>query len=344
LIVVGFASLVVVDSFPAATSVKGVGCRFLCLIAETGLVSTSVCSGLGAFGFGAGTRRQNTILDPVVFSGLSLFHGYNATVRLLPADADTGIVFRRVDLHDEPDIPARCEFVQKVPRRTVLASSSKSVVETVEHLMAALAGLHVDNCLVEINAPEVPAYDGSCRDFCDGIFAAGLQPLDAVVNVLRVSETVEIQGDGQSLRLGPPQGPFPTVSYKLDYGVGAPFAPQMLSAEMTPVWFYKNISAARTFVLEREITALKQMGFGRHLTAKDIVVWGEGGVIGNELRWPDEGVRHKILDCVGDLALSGGVFCGHVDAVRSGHHLNHELALRLSTMMDGGSALTKAAA
>jgi UDP-3-O-acyl-N-acetylglucosamine deacetylase len=108
-----------------------------------------------------------------------------------------------------------------------------------------------------------------------------------------------------------------------------------MSAEISPKFFYSEISAARTFVLESEISSLRKMGYGKHLTALDLVVVGRDGILDNTLRWPDEAVRHKILDCIGDLALSGTSLCGHVTAYRSGHHLNHELAKTIATLNKG---------
>jgi len=283
---------------------------------------------------GSRSRLQATITKPVQFTGRGLFHGLDVTATLIPAGAGVGVVFRRVDLDGESDIPATCSYVTTVPRRTVLASSKAATVETVEHLLAALAGLGVDNCIVEINAPEVPAFDGSCRDFCDGILKAGIQKLDDPVDCLNVNEVVTVRtADGrQSLTLRPYLYPCLAVTYHLDYGLNSAIASQVFSAEITPEYFYSDIAAARTFILESEIKALKSMGYGRHLTAKDIVVVGDSGVIDNQLRWANEGVRHKILDCIGDLSLSGKVLSGHVTAYRSGHHLNHELARKLSTI------------
>ena len=294
---------------------------------------------------GARSRLQTTLCKPVQFTGRGLFHGIDVTATLLPADAGTGVVFRRVDLVGEPDIPALCNYVATVPRRTVLAASKSATVETVEHLMAALAGLGVDNCLIEINAPEVPAFDGSCRDFCDGILEAGIQQLDVESDFLHVDHVVNVRtSDGrQSLTMRPYLHSCLAITYHLDYGLNSGVASQVFSAEITPEYFYQEISAARTFVLESEIKALQSMGFGRHLTAKDIVVIGDDGVLDNELRWSNEGVRHKILDCVGDLALSGKILAGLVTAYRSGHHLNHELAGKLSTIRKCDSSIRNVA-
>ncbi len=288
---------------------------------------------------------QQTVASPVHFRGRSLFHGYEAEVRVLPADADTGIVFQRVDIPDSPAIPAHVDYLAHVPRRTALAVTDDVRVETVEHLMAALGGLQIDNCVVEINVPELPSYDGSCRDFCDGLLEAGLTRLDAPATVINVRNTILVRSDDgkQTLQLRPYAQPCPAVTYQLYYGRHAPVAPQIYSAEITPESFYEHISAARTFVLESEIKALQQMGYGKHLTARDIVVVGNDGIIDNELRYPDEAARHKLLDCVGDLALSGASFVGHVTACRSGHHLNQQLAKVLYSLSQQAVELSHAA-
>ncbi|MCA9082523.1 MAG: UDP-3-O-[3-hydroxymyristoyl] N-acetylglucosamine deacetylase [Planctomycetaceae bacterium] len=273
-------------------------------------------------------RKQNTIRREACLTGVSLFHGFESRVRLLPAGAGHGIVFRRVDVREKPEMPARCHYLAKEPRRTVLQSVTGVRVETVEHLMAALAGLQVDNCIVEIDAPEVPSFDGSSRAFCDAILEAGIEAQDADCPMHCVSEVLAVQSSDrrQSLVARPYIFRCLSVTYHLDYGRRAVLPPQSLSVEISPEYFYEHLAAARTFVLESEIKALRQMGFGKHLTTKDIVVVGENGILDNQLRWSDEGVRHKILDCVGDLALCGRQICGHITACRSGHHLNHELA------------------
>ncbi|MEO2017388.1 MAG: UDP-3-O-acyl-N-acetylglucosamine deacetylase [Fuerstiella sp.] len=283
------------------------------------------------------TRRQNTIARRVEFRGRGMFHGIQTTLALLPAEADTGIVFRRTDLPHSPPIRASCDLIATEPRRTVLAATKEVRVETVEHLMSAMAGLQVDNCIVEIDAPEVPGFDGSCRPFCDEILTAGTVPLhvDARPFVVDDLRMVQSHDRAQTLVLRPYLHRCLTVTYHLDYGRHAVVPPQTMSAEISPKFFYSEISAARTFVLESEISSLRKMGYGKHLTALDLVVVGRDGILDNTLRWPDEAVRHKILDCIGDLALSGTSLCGHVTAYRSGHHLNHELAKTIATLNKG---------
>lgn len=329
---------------PAVTlAIAEVSCRFCCTPAKETTVSTDHSTQLQDETYPS-TRKQQTVAGPVRFSGRSLFMGYETTVTLLPADSNTGIIFRRVDLTHAPDIPATVEFIAKVPRRTALAVTEDVRVETVEHLMAALCGLQVDNCIVEINAPELPAYDGSCRDFCDGILQAGLVQLDADAISISIGGTTNVRSDDgkQTLLLRPYAQRCAAITYQLYYGRNAVVTPQIYSAEITPKIFYEEVSAARTFVLQSEIKALKAMGYGRHLTSKDIVIVGDDGVIDNALRYPDEAARHKLLDCVGDLALSGTPFVGHVTACRSGHHLNHELA-RVLTNLKQATELRNAA-
>ena len=277
--------------------------------------------------------QQQTLARPALVAGHGLFHGIDVKVRLCPADPDTGIVFRRSDLKGRPEVSAHVDNVRSAARRTVLASRSGAVVETVEHLMAALAGLQVDNCVVEIDAIEVPAVDGSSMPFCEAILAAGLTQQFTARSLLSVEESqgVNDRAGEQWIEIIPAYDGNATVDYRLDYGSEAVIESQSFSVELTPEAFLRDIAAARTFVLQEEVAALQRMGFGRHLTARDLVVFdADGSVIDNTLRWQDEPVRHKILDCIGDLALSGQVFVGRVVARRSGHRLNHVMAKTLS--------------
>ena len=279
--------------------------------------------------------RQQTLARTAMISGRGLFHGVEARLRLLPAEPGSGIVFRRVDLAGKPEVKAHVDNVTSAPRRTVLAASNGAFVETTEHLMSALAGLQVDNCIIEINAPEVPAVDGSCLPFCEAILEAGLNIQSAPRDLLIIDESqgVNDRAGEQWIEIIPSFDGSTTIDYRLDYGPQTAIPSQSFSVSMTPEIFLKEIAPARTFVLKNEVEALQIMGFGKHLTGKDLVVFDtDGSVIDNKLRWPDEPVRHKILDCIGDLALSGQMFVGRVVARRSGHKLNHVMAKTLSTI------------
>ena len=277
--------------------------------------------------------QQQTLARSAQIAGQGLFHGIEARIRLLPADPDTGIVFRRVDLKHRPEVSAHVDYVISARRRTVLSSRSGAVVETVEHLMAAMAGLHLDNCVVEISGVEVPAVDGSSMPFCEAILAAGLvkQSCQRELRTLQDSHGVNDRAGEQWIEMIPACDGVSTVDYRLDYGPEAAIVSQSFCTELTPEAFLRDIAAARTFVLQDEVAALQQMGFGQHLTGRDLVVFdSSGSVIDNTLRWDDEPVRHKILDCIGDLALSGRAFVGRIVARRSGHRLNHVMAKTLS--------------
>ena len=290
---------------------------------------------------------QNTVAKAASFHGLSLFHGYPVSATVLPADVNTGIVFRRTDLSNAADIPARTESLQKVPRRTVIGHDDTVFVETIEHLMAALAGLNVDNAVVELDAPEVPSFDGSCIHFCDGILDAGIVQQDAPAVTHRIRSTMTLPAVEQastasissdvavahaqnSIQLRPGFPDVYQVSYYLDYGKGSPLMQQSATGRIVPEFFYAEIAKARTFVLESEIKALKSAGYGQHLTPKDLVVVTESGILDNQLHWDNEAARHKILDCVGDFALSGCRVTGVFEAHQSGHRLNHEVASQIA--------------
>ena len=291
----------------------------------------------------ANIRQQQTLAAPIKLTGPGLFHGIRANLRLLPAEENTGIRVRRTDL-DTPEIPARHDYVLSATRRTVLGVAETTIIETTEHLMAALAGLQVDNCLIELNAPEVPSFDASSRVFCDAILECGLVRQSTPAATLTVENRLTASGPGkESLVLRPYQKPLMAVTWHLDYGARSPVLPQVYSAELTPEIFVREIAAARTFVLEAEIKALQRLGYGKHLTDADLLVCGTDGIWNNRLRWSNECVRHKLLDCIGDLALSGLSIQGHITAIRSGHKLNHQLAATVATENQEDTLMSAAA-
>lgn len=275
-------------------------------------------------------RRQRTIRTAVEVGGIGFLTGADVALRFLPAPADHGIVFRRVDCPGQPLIPARIEFAVPRERRTAIERHG-AVVEMVEHVLAALAGLRVDNCLVEVNAPEPPGLDGSCRGFADALLAAGIVELNRLRPVLMVERPLRIGGPDQASQIEamPLNRPVLAITYQLDYGPKSPIRPQQLTVEVTPETFLSELVFARTFVLESEVASLRAQGYGRRTTHRDLLVFGPNGVIGNHLHVPDECARHKLLDCLGDLALAGCDVCGHIRAYRSGHGLNREIARRL---------------
>lgn len=275
-------------------------------------------------------RLQNTIRRECAVTGVGFFTGADVAVRFLPADEYAGVLFQRVDLPGEPTIPATIEHAVSRDRRTVLANGD-ATVELTEHVLAALAGLRIDNCVVQLNAPELPGCDGSAKAFVDALHEAGIVEQSAERPVVVVESEISTRaGNGSAdIAIKPLARPSMSISYQLDYGFESPIPPQALALEITPRTFLDELAFARTFVLESEVEALRAAGYGERVTYNDLLVYGQHGVLNNRLRARDECVRHKLLDCIGDLALLGCDLHGHVAAYRSGHSLNRELVRRI---------------
>jgi UDP-3-O-acyl N-acetylglucosamine deacetylase len=274
-------------------------------------------------------RSQQTIAREAGVAGVGFLWGADVRLRLLPAEPDFGIQFVRTDLGDLPPIPALVEYTVPRERRTAIEFGGARV-EMIEHVMAALAGLQVDNCRVEVNAPEPPGCDGSSIFFAEAIADAGIVAQD------RPRQVVIIQGDviaaddhGTDVRAQAVAHDGLEITYELDYGPDSPIQAHTASYRVTPETFLNELAFSRTFVLEAEANALKAQGYGARLTTADLVIFGQNGPIENKLRADDECARHKLLDCIGDLALIGCDLQGHIIARRSGHRLNAEIVRRL---------------
>lgn len=295
--------------------------------------------------------KQRTLARPATVAGIGFFTNADVTATFLPAEPDSGILFVRADLPDRPEIPATIAHAVERHRRTALEKNGASV-ELTEHLLAALAGLEIDNCIVELDGPEPPGGDGSARHFVDALLAAEIVEQDQFAAVFGVTSrlVVELPGGAGSVRAEPVAAPLagrlhrkraagpgaPTASqcvlrYELDCGPGSPIPPQSAELALTPEAFATEIAGARTFILESEIEALRSRGYGKKVTLGDLLVFGQAGVIGNALRADNECARHKLLDCIGDFALVGGRLAGRFTATRTGHAANRELVRRMAT-------------
>ncbi|MFQ3593557.1 MAG: UDP-3-O-acyl-N-acetylglucosamine deacetylase [Gemmataceae bacterium] len=270
-------------------------------------------------------RAQRTLCRAAEVVGPGMLTGRMIHARFVPAAASTGVVFVRRDLAGHPRIPAHISRVSGTTRRTTLGRDRVSVT-LVEHVLAALSGLRIDNCLVELDGPEPPGLDGSAAAFVAALEEAGIQTQTALRSVWQVQEPLSVRSAGAILTLHPPSQPGLHLSYFLDYGPYSPIARQVHTQELLPRCFARELAPCRTFVLESEAAALRHAGLGTHLTERDLLVFGSRGPIGNALRFANEPARHKVLDMVGDLSLLGVDLCGHVVAYRSGHPLNVELA------------------
>ena len=277
-----------------------------------------------------GARRQRTIASQATVSGKGLMLGVDATLSILPAPPDHGIVFERTDLERPVIIPALVSNVIPNSRRTTLKAGDVTI-ETVEHCMSALRGLGIDNALLRLQGPELPCGDGSAMPFVEPVRAAGIAEQDAPRRTFRLSETVSVTEGDASITAIPADSPGGMrVMYDLDYGPNATRIPhQAWSFDPDRDDYAREIAPARTFSLREEAEALWQAGLCRHLTPRDVLVIGDDGPIQNEYRFPEEPVRHKVLDAIGDLALVGTVVECQVIANRSGHGLNRQLGMKL---------------
>jgi UDP-3-O-[3-hydroxymyristoyl] N-acetylglucosamine deacetylase len=272
-------------------------------------------------------RTQQTIRRPVSVAGTGYWSGRAVRVDFLPAAAGAGLVFVRADVGVPVRIPASVEYRVEATARTNLAAAGVQL-QMVEHALSALAGLGIDCCVVRVDAEEMPGLDGSSRAFVDALDEAGLEPLGPPVEPLVVAEVVREGDDLSWIEASPPRFAGLSIDYELDYGAG-PIGRQTLAIRVTPETYREELAAARTFISLEEAARLRAGGMALGVGYQDLLVFDERGPVDNALRWPDECVRHKVLDLVGDLALVGRPLHAHVRACRSGHRLNGALASRL---------------
>lgn len=271
--------------------------------------------------------RQTTLAGKISARGVGLHSGKAAAIILAPAPAGSGIVFERIDLAGRPRLEASWRRVVDTERRIVLARGEVRV-STVEHLLAALYGLGVDNALVRIAGEEVPAFDGSALPFVRLIRRAGVRRLGAVRRRRRSAKRMLVREGGRWLSCSPARGL--VFDCQLDFA-GARPGRQRLRYVWRPETFAREIAPARTFGFLEELAGLRDRGLARGGTLRNALVISGGRVLNpGGLRFPDEPVRHKILDLIGDLALLGARLQGSIRAVRPGHSLHLRLLRRLA--------------
>jgi UDP-3-O-acyl N-acetylglucosamine deacetylase len=280
-----------------------------------------------------GYRDQRTLARPALLEGVGMCSGAAVRLRFEPAAPHTGLAFVRTDVSGSEMIPAVVGSVTGTNRRTTLGRPPRHVA-LVEHVLAALAGLRVDNCLIHLDAAEPPGCDGSARQFVRALLKVGIVRQAASRAVWTVSRPVTLARAGATLTVHPGEEDL-KISYMLDYGARMPIGRQTHSQRITPERFTHSLADCRTFILEEEAAEFRRQGLGERMTPADLLVFGPRGPIQNRLRHADEPVRHKILDLVGDLALVGQDLRGHVVGYRSGHPLNVEMAGELCRMMAG---------
>ncbi|QDU81768.1 UDP-3-O-[3-hydroxymyristoyl] N-acetylglucosamine deacetylase [Polystyrenella longa] len=281
------------------------------------------------------TRQQQTIKKSVSCRGIGFITGAEIEVHFHPAHTNTGIQFQRTDQAGLPVIPALVEYCVPRQRRTALQNGECSL-ELTEHVLAALAGLQIDNCLVEVSGVELPGGDGSSLIFTEPLLEAGIEVQSAPRQVLVIDRQISVKNDQRmELFVRPANQAEMQIGYQLDYGPRSPIFPQVFHLSISPETFQRELAASRTFVLQDEVEALRALGYGKRTTYQDLLVYGPEGVIDNKPRFVDECVRHKMLDCVGDFALLGCDIHGYFQAYRSGHELNRKLIRQIRTEYRG---------
>ncbi|HTQ51509.1 MAG TPA: UDP-3-O-acyl-N-acetylglucosamine deacetylase, partial [Candidatus Acidoferrales bacterium] len=273
--------------------------------------------------------NQQTLNRPASFSGIGLHSGNRVNMTILPAPANSGVRFRRVDLEGSPEIEARVENVAETTRSTTLARGNVKI-HTVEHVLAALAGYGIDNAVIELDSNEPPIADGSSREFCKIIQAAGIVPQAEKRESYLPTEPIELETGESVMTLFPDEGFKITCTSADKMGRFT----QFYSTEITPKSWERELSHARTFCFYEEIEHLIKNNLIKGGSLENAVVIRDDAVLTTEpLRYPEEFVRHKMLDIVGDLSLLGRPVRGHLIAVRPSHAANCEMVRQIFAQM-----------
>jgi UDP-3-O-[3-hydroxymyristoyl] N-acetylglucosamine deacetylase len=273
---------------------------------------------------------QRTIGTDIAYSGCGLHIGRPATFTIKPAPADSGICFRRVDLSGTPQIKARAENVVDTARCTVLGNAGGVRVMTVEHLLSALAGFGIDNAIIDVDGPEIPIADGSALPFSSLIAQAGVTEQAQPRRVRRLDRPVAVTC-GRSYAAAIPSESFKISMTLVNDHRHPALSDQYFEIEPDPASYPTEVAPARTFAFMVEVEALRRQGLIQGGTPDCAIVVGETELL-TSLRFPDEMVRHKALDLMGDLALLGPIQA-HIIGVRTSHKLNNQLALALSAAL-----------
>jgi UDP-3-O-[3-hydroxymyristoyl] N-acetylglucosamine deacetylase len=287
--------------------------------------------------------RQTTISTSVSLDGVGLHKGTMVHLVLKPAEPDTGIVFRRTDLDTDDvevtDIAARYDTVCDATMCTTIGNAAGTTVATIEHIMAAIAALEIDNLIVEIDAHEVPVMDGSSDAFVAMLDRAGRCELPAARRFIRLLDRVSLEDGLKTASLNPHDDGF-RVEFSIDFD-NPVIGRQSLAVDVSPESFRGDLSNARTFGFIEDYEMLRSLGLAQGATLENAVVL-DGDTVMNEdgLRAPDEFVRHKVLDAIGDLSLAGAPILGCYQAARAGHAFNNQMLHALFANPDAWEVVT----
>lgn len=271
-------------------------------------------------------RNQHTIGKDVTYKGLGLHSGMPVTMTMHPAAPGAGIIFKRSDLPGGPEVTAQSRYITNTLRATTLEKGEAKVF-TVEHVLSALYALQIDNCVIEMDSPEPPVGDGSAKTFCDMVQEAGIETQDEMIPILTLDTSAAVYEDNKFITALPYDGlriTFTSINPHPLLGT------QMRDVVIDHDSYMKEIAPARTIGFTWELEAMRKMGLGKGGTLENAVVYSETECL-SQLRFPDELVRHKILDILGDISLVGPLHA-HIIAVLGSHKLNAELSEKLQAL------------
>ena len=278
--------------------------------------------------------HQRTIKEPAVFSGIGLHTGNLTTVTFKPAEPNSGVTFYRTDLPGRPGVPAEIDYVIDVSRGTTLGKGDAHI-HTVEHVLATVVGLGIDNLDIEVDGNEAPVGDGSSLMFMNVIKKAGIVEQEPERKYIKIEEPIYYRNGDVTLSVLPCDDFRVTMTIAFDHvAIGTQYA----SITVTPETFEKELASARTFCFLREVKMLQDQGLIRGGTLENAVVIGDESILNDNLRYPNEFVRHKVLDLIGDLFLLGRPIKGHVIGVKSGHAMHVNFAKQIKKALLNGNA------
>lgn len=283
--------------------------------------------------------KQRTLKNPIHATGVGVHSGEKVYLTLRPAPVNTGIIFRRTDLSEPVEIPALAEFIGNTDLCTCLVKNDVRIA-TVEHLLSAFAGLGIDNCYVDLSLPELPIMDGSASPFVFLIESAGIEEQNALKRFFRVKKTIEVREGDKFVKVEPYEGFSVSFEIAFSHPVIAN-TQQSITLDFSSSSYVKDVSRARTFGFLADYEMIRQKNLARGASLDNAIVLDTASIVNEEgLRDPDEFVRHKILDVIGDLYLLGYSMIGAFTGYKSGHALNSALLQTLLSQPDAWELVT----
>ena len=267
--------------------------------------------------------KQTTLSQSISINGIGLHSGIKVSMKLIPAEADFGIKFIRTDLSINNTVEALWSNVTNTKLSTTISNNEGVSISTIEHLMSALSGLHIDNLKIEIDGPEVPIMDGSSKEFVNLIESVPLKNLDKKRKIIKIKKNIKVINDNSSVELKP------NKQFSIDFEIDFPsklISKQSCQLQLINGNYKSDIASARTFGFEKDVDTLRSNGLALGGSLDNAVVVGDNKILNKDgLRYKDEFVRHKILDSIGDLYLAGAPIQGYFYGNKSGHYLNNLL-------------------